>query len=766
MTGISKRRRPRASLDWLAGADPGLMRLRFATEIVITMGVVMVAEWGFVRGVGVLQVPVPSAPASLVLKVLAANHSMTVIPMLLGGLAVLMAGLTLGLYPTVRSQLMTVASAPVFVLAGLAAGWSLHARALSLALMVAVMAAGVYARRFGPRGFDGAVQAFIGLFFGFTLRDMLPIGDFGWLAADVALGFTAMSVVHFALFWPRSAADLRRMQRSFAARARIVAGDAAEMFGTVNGSREHERHQRAERRLRRKLHRLNEAALLIDARLGNPAAVPAGWDAAALHQAVFGIEVALGNIARFALAIAGRQLPATVTAAIEGALESIRDGDLPGELTGVQEMRDLEAARDHELTPQDRVLVHRFVTSVTDLSAGLRSFRSGRLAGEAFRPQVLTFGGWLPGSALVSRAASGERGGTGLTGRILLAPHARMAIQLAVAATAAIIAGDALSGRRFYWALIAALIAFVGVNTSGEQVRKGLFRVIGTLVGVAAGSVLGHLVGDRVGLQVVVILAAMFLGMYLSQVNYTFTTIGITVMVSQIYVELGEFSTSLMVLRLEETAIGGGIVVATALLVLPLRTCRVARIAARQQLEALSDLAGRCLDRLADPGASGGSDLELRAAARRADAAQQALAAAVRPLAGRSASRAAGLTAIMAAATSHTRTVILDIGRGSGLGPGAAAELELARRQLTDSVAAISAAMYPVGSGGTGSYVRSASLFEDVSDMLPRQHFPSHPQLALHELQQLDGALAEAARWAGVRVTDLDTASPRPVPGR
>ena len=40
---------------------------------------------------------------------------------------------------------------------------------------------------------------------------------------------------------------------------------------------------------------------------------------------------------------------------------------------------------------------------------------------------------------------------------------------------------------------------------------------------------------------------------------------------------------------------------------------------------------------------------------------------------------------------------------------------------------------------------------------LPGEPFASRPRLALRDLQLLDGALAEAARWAGVPVTDLDT---------
>jgi hypothetical protein len=49
----------------------------------------------------------------------------------------------------------------------------------------------------------------------------------------------------------------------------------------------------------------------------------------------------------------------------------------------------------------------------------------------------------------------------------------------------------------------------------------------------------------------------------------------------------------------------------------------------------------------------------------------------------------------------------------------------------------------------------------NLPDALPQQSLMSRPQFALRNLQLLDGALAEAARWAGVTLTDLDTAQCR-----
>jgi len=332
------------------------------------------------------------------------------------------------------------------------------------------------------------------------------------------------------------------------------------------------------------------------------------------------------------------------------------------------------------------------------------------------------------------------------------------------------VAGDALSGRRFYWAVIAAFITFMGTNTAGEQVRKSIFRVAGTVVGVIAGSVLAHLAGDRVGLQIVIILVSLFLGLYLFRVNYTFMTIGITVMVSQLYVELGEFSNSLLLLRLEETAIGAGVAMATVLLVLPLHIGRVARVAAREELSALGDLIDRSLDRLADPASSPGSDLELRAAARRVDTAHQALVATVYPLRtpvlGRLAERIRGFLATTVAARNYARNLLLDAStRYADLDAAAVAQLAVARRQLADSIAAITATLDPPADDDQASaagrparrYVRSASLFARIADTLPGPSGVSRPGLALRDLQLLDGALAQAAHRAGLDVTDLDT---------
>jgi uncharacterized membrane protein YgaE (UPF0421/DUF939 family) len=763
-----------------------------AVEIVLTIGVVLVAEWLFVRGTGALQVPVPpKAPAAMAAQLWMLNHALLVIAMMLGAILAMIGGFGVGMFGRARAQLALLLYLPLPMLALLAVGLTVHVRVVSLALLAIVLAIGTYCRRFGPPGFMGGMLAFMGAFLGFFIQAYVSLSDFGWLTAEILIGTAGTIAVHFLLFPPRAEAAVRRMQRSYGARARALASEVAELFEATSRSGESEAAAGEEQRLQRQLLRLNEAALLIDAQLNNPAAVPAGWSAAALHQQLFDAEVSLSNVARFAQALARRPLPAPAAALMVAALTGIRDADPTVVFDSAAGIRKLIEEHCAEIGPDDCILLHRFATSVTDLGTALRGFRlypasvppddalldttgpdnigPHNTGNEEFQPQVATFGGWLPGSAFIAGAASQERGGSGLIERIRLAPYARIAIQMGIAVGGAIIAGDALSGRRFYWAVIAAFITFMGANTAGEQVRKSVFRVAGTVVGVIAGAVLAHLVGNVVWLQVVVVMISLFLGLYLFRINYTFMTIGITVMVSQLYVELDEFSNSLLLLRLAETAVGAGVAVLTVLLVLPLHVGRVARVAARQQLEALADLADRCLDRLADPESAAGSDLELRAAARRVDVAYQALAAVVRPmrtpLFGSLAARVAGFTATAVAARHYAHNLLLDAStRYADLDQHAADSLAVARRQLAESVSAVTEALAPAPAADAADagqparrYVRSASLFERVTDALPGQPLMSRPRLALRDLQLLDGALAEAARWAGVPVTDLDT---------
>ncbi len=300
---------------------------------------------------------------------------------------------------------------------------------------------------------------------------------------------------------------------------------------------------------------------MIDAQLGDPSAVADGSSGQLLHQRLFDAEQALTNIARFAQAMSRLDLPATQRSEARLALLDIVHRDAKGARTHAANL--LELVRSSEPGPAEEgrvavVVAHRFAGSVIALAEAMTEWIAlGRSDGEkgTFQPAVTLFGGWLPGSTQVSTTASLERGAR-RGDRIRLAPYTRTAIQMGIAVGAAILLGDLLSEKRFYWAVIAAFITFMGTQNSSEQTRKALYRVAGTVVGIALGSLLASAIGHDTDWSLAVILVALFFGFYLIRVNYAFMVVGITVMVSQLYVQLGEFSNSLLLLRLEETALG------------------------------------------------------------------------------------------------------------------------------------------------------------------------------------------------------------------
>ena len=79
-------------------------------------------------------------------------------------------------------------------------------------------------------------------------------------------------------------------------------------------------------------------------------------------------------------------------------------------------------------------------------------------------------------------------------------------------------------------------------------------------------------------------------GFYLVSISYAAMIFFVTIMVSQLYSELHEFSASLLTLRLEETAIGAAIGIAVALVVLPTSTRDTVTSARSRYYTALGEL--------------------------------------------------------------------------------------------------------------------------------------------------------------------------------
>jgi uncharacterized membrane protein YccC len=166
----------------------------------------------------------------------------------------------------------------------------------------------------------------------------------------------------------------------------------------------------------------------------------------------------------------------------------------------------------------------------------------------------------------------------------------RQAIQVAVAAALAIVVGEIVSPSHWYWAAIAAFVIFAGTNSWAETLDKGWQRLLGTVLGVPSGVLVATLVSGNTVASLAMIFVCLFCAFYFMKVTYSLMTFWISTMLALMYGLLGEFTFSLLLLRIEETAVGAVIGIAAAMLVLPINTRTHIRNDARTFFLTLSDL--------------------------------------------------------------------------------------------------------------------------------------------------------------------------------
>ncbi|MEO1967546.1 MAG: FUSC family protein [Sphingomonadaceae bacterium] len=161
----------------------------------------------------------------------------------------------------------------------------------------------------------------------------------------------------------------------------------------------------------------------------------------------------------------------------------------------------------------------------------------------------------------------------------------RFGIQPAAAAALAIIGGVMLSPDRWYWAVITVFVMFTGTYSRGQALAKSLKRTLGTLAGILVAMALVWLLGGNIQLALALMPIAIFFIFYAFVQSYTWMAFWITVTVALLFSVMGRFSDTLMLLRLEETAIGALAGILVAAFVLPKST----DAHAREQFNALLD---------------------------------------------------------------------------------------------------------------------------------------------------------------------------------
>ncbi|OBI21033.1 hypothetical protein A5714_07520 [Mycobacterium sp. E2462] len=558
------------------GSDPGLLRLRMATRTTAALGCSLAALFVLTRATGQ---PLTVALLGVVITMVASRSVNE---------------------PDPRQQRITMALLPLPAAASITAAALLAAHPLAADVtFVVVVFAAVYIRRYGPRGRALGMVAFMAYFFTLYLRARLS--ELPWMIGAVAVGTVCTFLMSSYVLPDRPERVLGATIRALRARMAIVVDTAAEAVRTGRLD------DRRRRRLGRRTNQLNETALMVLGQIEDKADPGDLWPGVTVEQLtpwLFDAELSVGWVAtsgRQVAAVAG-EIPAETRAAIVAALtqlaRAIRLPQPPGLRQAANQAQGildrLPAGSDDRAAAAVRRVALAIINAAratADVRAIVERAATGELPVPAAADEVPAAS---PADAPVEDVEPGRQG---------LLPTTRQAIQVAVAASFAIVAGELVSPARWYWAVIAAFVIFAGTNSWGETLTKGWQRLLGTLLGVPCGILVATLfAGNTLG-SLAMVFVCLFCAFYFMTVTYSLMTFWITTMLALLYGLLGEFSFGVLLLRIEETALGAVIGVAAAILVLPTNTRTAIRHDTRDYLTALSTLIDVAAERICGHGA-------------------------------------------------------------------------------------------------------------------------------------------------------------------
>ena len=529
---------------WWVGSDPGLLRLRMATRTTAALGCSLVMLYLLTRATGQ---PLTVALLGVVITMIAARSVNEPDPH--------QHRITMALLPPAAALSLTAAAllAP-------------HLIAADIGFVVVVFTA-VYVRRFGARGRALGMVAFMAYFFTLYLR--ASVSELPWMIGAVVVGTLSTFVMSAYVLPDRPEGVLRATIRALRARMAIVVDTTAEAVRTGRFD------ERRRRRIRARTIRLNETALMVQSQIedkADPAMLGPGMTVekrAQLAPWLFDAELAIEWVAtagRRAAAVSS-DIPAATRAELVTALTQLarairipQEGGLQAAASRAQQILDQQPRPTAEDDPSTAA-VHRLALAIINAATAtseVRALVEGAAAGRAIAPASDNV------APAADDAAGAEGGG--------LRQTTRQAIQVTVAASLAIVVGELVSPSRWFWAVVAAFVIFAGTNSWGETLTKGWQRLLGTMLGVPCGVLVATLFAGNTTGSLAAIFVCLFCAFYFMTVTYSLMTFWITTMLALLYGLLGEFSFGVLLLRIEETAIGAVIGVTVAILVLPTNT--------------------------------------------------------------------------------------------------------------------------------------------------------------------------------------------------
>jgi uncharacterized membrane protein YccC len=513
---------------------------------------------------------------------------------------------------------------------------------LAVVVLCALVFVVVLVRSIGPRGMAVGLLAFMGYFLALYVGakpTQLPS-----LLISILVGGAVAWVVHFHVVRERRDRVRQAVLRAF--RARVLLLLAALAHDAADGGGDARRWQR----IRRGTGRVGEVALALEQAVGvAEGAPPTGpvraWVSSLLHAEV-GVDMLVYSVHGLAELETSPERRQRIARMVTLLAAWIADGDTRARDEAIR----IHAEGSTTRTPAERAEHPELWWRLGSAMATLASSRPW----DAFPPLES-----VPSGVTVGSFRPGGGGEAGVSDK---SPNLRLAVQATVAVALSVAAGRAISGERWYWAVLAAFVVFIRATTVGETFSRAWQRILGTVLGVAIGLGVAFAVGHRPWPAAAVGLVAIFLAYYLMRISYSGMIACFTVALALLYEEMGRAPTGLMALRLLETFAGAVIGVVVSAVVLPAHSERRVRTLAAGVVRAATE----ALDRATTPGVIAEQDALLHEEIRDVDRALAELRNALRPFWGpnipvepRAVTRQGRLSAALAMATRRLASVPL-----------------------------------------------------------------------------------------------------------
>ncbi|MFB7244020.1 FUSC family protein [Streptomyces populi] len=642
------------------------------------------------------------------------------------------------------------------------------------ACFIALIFVAVYCRRYGDRGTALGLIAFQIYFlslFGGAAYSALPD-----LCAALAIAFVCSAVVRFGVVAESTERVLGRLRKAFRARVAQLVSVQIDLLDAGPDDVE-----KALDDVRLHTARLHESAMMIQDRLDGGTSDSA--TASLLQRRVAEAEIAAERLGililtarsaeqadTLALHLPHAPLPepgdrlhergdtvATLHRDLE-ALGVLVTGPAAGEHgSGVAQLRNrLLGYRDEENLPQAPAAVQdvfRGIGEAARAALGLRLALDGPQDESDDSPETKRSREELDAED-ISIAAEEEEEQEEPHPTGLDRPTTRAAVQVSVGSTLAIVGGELLSPQRWYWAVLTCWVVFLNTSSTGEILVKGYRRLLGTVLGVIAGVVLAGAVGEHTWTAFALVLLFIFAMYFTAPVSYVLMSFFVTAMLGLLYTVLNTYSPAVLVLRIEETALGAVCGMVAAAVVLPVQTDRRTDELLAAALVRLGDVSGAAVEQL-----SGGIALDLLDKARDLDMALDKLRASTKPLTHpitpwRTRRRTARyIVALLETCAYHARSLaataeLLPYSRSVAADP----RLKLVGRRIGHNIDVLVARVADDAMDGVAE--TGASLAAMLEPQAPDS--PRHDRVTgrvLRHLQRLDEGVIGLARPLGVRIS-------------